>query len=96
MVADPIYYQLFKMSPETFFLLLGMSHDAARQLADRYQFQAVEFKKTSRRADGVFLPRELEDKVYFLEIQFYPLSMVFANLIVKVFSYPWNRTPLFQ
>ena len=30
MIPDPIFYRLFETSPETFFLLLGMSADSAR------------------------------------------------------------------
>ncbi|MCE9529805.1 MAG: Rpn family recombination-promoting nuclease/putative transposase [Planctomycetes bacterium] len=58
MITDPIFYRLFTSSPETFFLLLGMSVDAARDMAARYQYEALEFKETSHRLDGVFQPKE--------------------------------------
>jgi predicted transposase/invertase (TIGR01784 family) len=78
---------LFETSPETFFLLLGMSTGSAKEMADRYQYQAVEFKETSHRVDGVFLPREQGLPLYFLEVQFYKLSSIFAGLLAKVYTY---------
>ena len=46
MITDPLFYRLFETSPETFFLLLGMSPDAAKAMAARYEYQAIEFKET--------------------------------------------------
>jgi predicted transposase YdaD len=57
MITDPIFYQLFATSPETFFLLLGMPVEAAREMASRYQYEALEFKETAHRLDGVFQPK---------------------------------------
>jgi hypothetical protein len=34
MITDPIFYRLFETSPETFFLLLGMSADLAADTAN--------------------------------------------------------------
>src|SRR5207245_10500703 len=39
MITDPIFYRLFATSPETFFLVLGMSADSAREMAARYQYE---------------------------------------------------------
>lgn len=72
MITDPIFYRLFETSPETFFLLLGLSPGPATELAARYEYKAIEFKETAHRADGVFLPKEPDLPVYFLEVQFYP------------------------
>jgi predicted transposase/invertase (TIGR01784 family) len=93
MITDPIFYRLFETSPETFFLVLGMSPDSAREMAGRYQYEAIEFKETSHRADGVFLPKEPELPLYFLEVQFYLLTSVFADLLVKVYTYLKNHDP---
>ena len=79
MITDPIFYRLFETSPETFFLLLGMSAESAREMAGRYQYQAIEFKETSHRVDGVFLPKEPGLPLYFLEVRFYHLASVFAG-----------------
>jgi predicted transposase/invertase (TIGR01784 family) len=70
-----------------------MSSDSAREMAARYQYQAIEFKETSHRADGVFLPKEPGLPVYFLEVQFYHLPSVFADLMVKVFTYLKQHDP---
>src|SRR5436190_16842425 len=93
MITDPIFYRLFETSPETFFLLLGMPADAASEMAARYQCQAIEFKETSHRVDGVFLPKEPGLPVYFVEVQFYRLPSVFADLLVKAFTYLKNNDP---
>jgi len=93
MITDPLFYRLFETSPETFFLLLGMSADSAREMAARYQYQAIEFKETSHRSDGVFLPKEPGLPLYFLEVQFYYLPSVFADLMVKVFTYLKQNDP---
>jgi len=93
MITDPIFYRLFETSPETFFLLLGMSADSASAMASRYQYQAIEFKETSHRVDGVFLPKEPGLPLYFLEVQFYYLPSVFADLLVKVYTYLKQHEP---
>ena len=93
MITDPLFYRLFQTSPETFFLLLGMSSDQARDMAARYQYESIEFKATSHRVDGVFLPKEPGLLLYFLEVQFYYLPTVFADLMVKVFTYLKKNDP---
>ena len=93
MITDPIFYRLFATSPETFFLMLGMSADSARAMAARYQYEALEFKQTAHRLDGVFQPRESGLPLYFLEVQFYHLPSVFANLLAKVYTYLKQHGP---
>ncbi|MBI3823841.1 MAG: Rpn family recombination-promoting nuclease/putative transposase [Planctomycetes bacterium] len=93
MITDPLFYRLFETSPETFFLLLGMSAESAKAMAARYQYQALEFKETSHRVDGVFLPKEAGLPVYFLEVQFYNLPSVFADLCVKAYTYLKQHDP---
>jgi predicted transposase/invertase (TIGR01784 family) len=93
MITDPLFYRLFETSPETFFLILGMSADSAKEMAERYQYEAIEFKETSHRVDGVFLPKEPELPLYFLEVQFYHLPSVFADLLVKVYTYLKKHKP---
>jgi predicted transposase/invertase (TIGR01784 family) len=93
MITDPLFYRLFETSPETFFLLLGMSPDSAREMAARYQFQAIEFKETSHRTDGVFLPAEPGLPMYFVEVQFYSLASVFADLAAKMYTYLKQHDP---
>src|SRR5271155_4120981 len=87
MITDPIFYRLFETSPETFFQLLGMSADLAADTAARYQYKALEFKETSHRVDGVFLPKEPDIPVYFVEVQFYHRGNIYADLLAKIFTY---------
>ena len=93
MTTDPIFYRLFETSPETFFLVLGLSPDSAREMAARYQYAALEFKETSHRADGVFRPKEAGLPVYFLEVQFYPLPSVYADVLAKAYTYLKQHDP---
>jgi predicted transposase/invertase (TIGR01784 family) len=93
MLTDPIFYRLFETSPETFFLVLGMSPDSARQTAAQYQYEALEFKETAHRTDGVFRPIAPGLPLYFLEVQFYPLPSVFADLLVKAYTFLKQHDP---
>jgi predicted transposase/invertase (TIGR01784 family) len=93
MITDPIFYRLFETSPETFFLLLGMSPELAREMAARYQYEALEFKEIAHRSDGIFRPTAPGLPVYFLEVQFYPLASVFADLLVKAYTFLKRHDP---
>src|SRR5260221_12250815 len=93
MITDPIFYRLFETSQETFFLMLGMSAEVAAETAARYEYKALEFKETSHRVDGVFLPREADLPLYFLEVQFYPLPSVYADLLAKIYTYLKQHDP---
>jgi predicted transposase/invertase (TIGR01784 family) len=93
MRTDSIFYSVFKTSPETFFLLLGYPHKDAKELAARYQYESIEFKETAFHTDGVFSPREPELPVYFLEVQFYPLAAVYADVLAKAFTYLKQHDP---
>jgi len=93
MITDPIFYRLFATSPETFFLVLGMPDDMAREMAARYEYEAIEFKETAHRSDGVFRPKEPGLPLYFLQVQFYHLPSVFADLLVKAYTYLKQHNP---
>ena len=93
MITDPIFYRLFATSPETFFLVLGMPDDMVKEMAGRYEYEAIEFKETAHRSDGVFRPREPGLPLYFLEVQFYHLPSVFADLLVKAYTYLKQHDP---
>ncbi len=70
-----------------------MSAERAAELAALYEYHALEFKETSHRVDGVFLPRESGLPVYFLEVQFYPLASVYAGLLAKAYTYLKRHDP---
>src|ERR1700732_4935304 len=93
MITDTICYRLFATSPETLFLVLGMPDDMAKEMARRYEYEAIEFKETAHRSDGVFRPREPGLPLYFLEVQFYHLPSVFADLLVKAYTYLKQHDP---
>lgn len=93
MTTDPLFYRLFETSPETFFLLTGMPGDAAREMAASYQYLAIEFKETSHRTDGVFLPIGPDLPLYFLEVQFYSRANIYADLLAKVYTYLKQHDP---
>jgi predicted transposase/invertase (TIGR01784 family) len=89
MITDPLFYRLF----ETIFLLLGMTTESAREMAARYRYQAIEFKEISHRSDGVFLPKEPGEMLYFVEVQFYRLHSVYVDLLAKVYTYLKHHDP---
>src|SRR5216683_1457006 len=93
MITDPIFYRLFKTNPETFFLVLGMDLAAARETAAKYEYEALEFKETAHRVDGIFRPKEAGLPLYFLEVQFYRLPTVFADVLVKAYTYLKQHDP---
>jgi predicted transposase/invertase (TIGR01784 family) len=65
MKQDTIFYQLFKRSPTLLFKLLAIFPPNA----DAYRFESIEVKETSFRADGVFLPPNPDEIVFFCEVQ---------------------------
>jgi len=87
MITDSLFYRLFDTSPETLFLVLGKSLDEARKLAAQYQFLAIEFKDIAHRADGVFQPKEAGLPVYFVEFQHYRRPEIYADILVKAYTY---------
>ena len=93
MITDPLFYRLFETCPETLFLLLGMPCGTAADMAARYGYTALEFKETSHRVDGVFLPHEAGLPLYFLEVQFYRSPAVYAGLLAKVYTYLKQHDP---
>jgi predicted transposase/invertase (TIGR01784 family) len=62
-------------------------------MASRYQFEAVEFKQTAHRSDGVFRPKEPGLPLYFVEVQFYRLPSVYADVLVKAYTYLKQNDP---
>jgi predicted transposase YdaD len=66
MRRDTIFYQLFVQSPA---LLFDLVPNPPANTAG-YTFNSVEVKETSFRIDGVFLPPDPSENVYFCEVQF--------------------------
>ncbi|TVQ44154.1 MAG: DUF2887 domain-containing protein, partial [Gloeocapsa sp. DLM2.Bin57] len=63
MKTDTIFYRLFQSFPEFFFELINSSEETA----NLYQFSSVEVKQLAFRIDGVFLPNQENQPIYFLE-----------------------------
>ena len=71
----------FKELPGCFFQLVGRS----QRDAERYALEAIEYKATSVRLDGVFRPLQPgDDPAYLWEAQFYASDKVYANLLSKI------------
>jgi predicted transposase/invertase (TIGR01784 family) len=81
MKSDPLFFRLFEESPNCFFRLIGRPANVAQ----RYDLKSIEYKSTSVRLDGVFLPRQPNvDPAYIWEAQTYPSDTVYANLMSKI------------
>jgi len=81
MKRDPLFFRLFKELPRCFFHLVGRSAADAQ----RYALEAIEYKATSVRLDGVFRPLQPgDDPAYLWEAQFYASEKVYANLLSKI------------
>jgi predicted transposase/invertase (TIGR01784 family) len=81
MTRDPLFFRLFKELPGCFFQLVGRSE----QDAEHYRLEAIEYKSTAVRLDGLFRPVDpTAGPAYIWEAQFYPSDKVYANLLTKV------------
>ena len=81
MTTDPLLYRLFADLPGCFFQLVGRPADDA----GGYRMEAIEYKATAVRLDGLFRPVAAGDgPAYLWEAQFQPSDTVFANLLAKV------------
>jgi predicted transposase/invertase (TIGR01784 family) len=81
MKRDPLFFRLFKELPCCFFHLVG------RTAADagRYQLEAIEYKSTAVRLDGLFRPLQSSDgPAYLWEAQFHSSDTVYANMMSKI------------
>ena len=81
MKRDSLFFRFFKELPGCFFHLIGRPEaDAAR-----YELDAIEFKETAVRLDGVFQPRHPDvDPAYLWEVQYYSSEKLYANILSKV------------
>ncbi|MBE9143039.1 Rpn family recombination-promoting nuclease/putative transposase [Planktothrix mougeotii LEGE 06226] len=89
MKTDHIFYRIFKDLPETFFELWGESPE----LVQDYRFDSVELKQTAFRIDGVFLPENSENPIYFTEVQFQKDPKIYLRLFSEIFTYLRDNEP---
>ncbi len=83
MRTDKLVYLLLQLAPQGFFSLIGRNPDDA----SRYEFKSVELKETSFRIDGVFVPKNPNDEVYFVEAQFQQDEQFYARFFAEIFLY---------
>jgi predicted transposase/invertase (TIGR01784 family) len=83
MKTDHIFYRIFKELPETFFQLWGESPENI----SNYRFDSVELKQTAFRIDGVLLTNDLEQPVYFTEVQFQKDRKFYLRLFSEILTY---------
>ena len=81
MKRDSLFFRFFKELPRSFFQMIGRADTDP----EKYELNAIEYKETAVRLDGVFLPREPKvDPAYIWEAQYYSSNAVYANLFSKV------------
>jgi predicted transposase/invertase (TIGR01784 family) len=81
MKTDALFFRFFKELPSCFFQLIGRPETDAL----RYNLDAIEYKETAVRLDGIFQPHQPEvDPAYIWELQAYRLDTVYANLMTKI------------
>ena len=83
MKTDTIFYRLFQSFPEFFFELINSSEG----IANLYQFSSVEVKQLAFRIDGVFLPSQDNQPIYFLEVQFQYDANFYRRFFGEIFLY---------
>jgi len=83
MRTDTIFYQLFQTFPRLLWELLDRDPD----LAASYEFSSREVKELSFRLDGVFLPKEPQQPIYFLEGQYQRVESFYWRFITEIFVY---------
>ncbi len=89
MKTDHIFYRIFQDLPETFFQLWG---ELPEKVND-YRFDSVELKQTSFRIDGVFLPQDIDQPIYFTEVQFQKDEKIYLRLFSEIFTYLRDNEP---
>ncbi len=89
MKTDHIFYRIFKDLPQTFFELWGESPE----LVNDYRFDSIELKQTAFRIDGVFLPENPENPIYFTEVQFQKDPKIYLRLFSEIFTYLRDNEP---
>lgn len=90
--TDSIFYQLFKIYPDSFFQLI----DREPQIRQgNYKFSSVEIKALSFRIDGIFLPqkRDRACPIYFTEVQFQPDPQIYWRFVTESFLYLGQSKP---
>jgi predicted transposase/invertase (TIGR01784 family) len=83
MKTDSIFYRLFKDFPSLLFEVLGQDPS----LAAGYEFSSREVKELAFRLDGIFLPPDTEQPIYFVEVQFQRDPKFYYRFVAEIAMY---------
>jgi predicted transposase/invertase (TIGR01784 family) len=87
MKTDAIFYQLFQTLPDLFFELAGIEY------SESYQFQTVELKQTAFRLDGIFVPKDVDLPLIFVEVQFQKDATFYGRFFSEIMLYLYQQQP---
>jgi predicted transposase/invertase (TIGR01784 family) len=92
MRRDSIFYQLFRQLPTLLFELIPHPPDNA----ERYTFDSVEVKETAFRIDGVFIPPNASEIIYFCEVQFQLDKLLYERMLSEISIYTYRHRNSFS
>jgi predicted transposase/invertase (TIGR01784 family) len=92
MRRDTIFYQLFRQSPALLFDLISYPPHNANQ----YIFDSIEVKETAFRIDGVFIPPDPSEIVYFCEVQFQLDELLYERMLSEISIYTYRHRNSFS
>jgi predicted transposase/invertase (TIGR01784 family) len=81
MRTDTIFYQLFQTFNNLLFELLN------QPIQPGYQFISLEVKEKAFRFDGIFAPDNLNQPIYFIEVQFQPKPNFYLQFLSEILLY---------
>jgi predicted transposase/invertase (TIGR01784 family) len=90
MKTDSIFYRLFKDFPSLLFELLGQDPS----LAGGYEFSSREVKELAFRLDGLFLPADTGQPIYFVEVQFQKDPSLYFRVVAEMAMYLRQYEPI--
>ena len=80
MKTDSLFYELFKLHPESLFELAGIEADG------EYVFESITVKNTEKRMDGFFRRKDGRQNI-FLEVQGYDDVSIDWRLLREISTY---------
>ena len=81
MKTDSLFYELFKLHPESLFGLAGLKADG------KYAFEIITVKTTEKRMDGFFRRTDGSGADIFLEVQGYDDTEIYWRLFQEIFTH---------
>jgi predicted transposase/invertase (TIGR01784 family) len=90
MKTDSIFYRLLKDFPSLLFEVLGQDPS----LAAGCEFSSREVKELAFRLDGIFLPSDTEQPIYFVEVQFQRDPKFYYRFVAEIAMYLRQYQPV--